>query len=129
MRFQGITAAVLACAPWSSDPVRAQADSLTLTLPSPPVVAPTHTAKHFWRAAGGVMAINTFVWGVDYFVMRAPWARVGTRSWESNFRQGFGWDDNRFQVNQLGHPYHGSLYFGVARANGYTFWEATPFPV
>lgn len=40
-----------------------------------------------------------------------------------NLRRGFGRDDDSFTVNQLGHPYQGSMYHGFARASGLNFWE------
>lgn len=40
-----------------------------------------------------------------------------------NLRRGFGRDDDGFTVNQLGHPYQGSMYHGFARASGLNFWE------
>jgi len=35
----------------------------------------------------------------------------------------WGVDQDDFAVNQLGHPYQGSLYYGFARASGLNFWE------
>ncbi|MCX5786953.1 MAG: DUF3943 domain-containing protein [Elusimicrobia bacterium] len=32
-------------------------------------------------------------------------------------------DQDDFAVNQLGHPYQGSMYYGFARASGLNFWE------
>ena len=40
-----------------------------------------------------------------------------------NLRNGFHTDSDSFTVNQLGHPYQGSMYFGFARASGLNFWE------
>ncbi len=40
-----------------------------------------------------------------------------------NLRRGFGRDNDEFTVNQLGHPYQGSMYHGFARASGLNFWE------
>jgi hypothetical protein len=39
---------------------------------------------------------------------------------------GASWDVDRdpFTVNQLGHPYQGSMYHGFARSSGLNFWEA-----
>jgi hypothetical protein len=37
------------------------------------------------------------------------------RSWKT--------DADGFTVNQLGHPYQGSMYFGLARSTGLNFWE------
>jgi hypothetical protein len=83
--------------------------------------------KSFLRAAGGVLAANALVWGVNRYVKDEPWARVGTRSWGKNLAAGFTWDADDFLNNQLGHPYHGGLYFTAARENGYGFWASVPF--
>lgn len=40
-----------------------------------------------------------------------------------NLRSSWGVDSDTFTVNQLGHPYQGSMYFGFARASGLNFWE------
>lgn len=32
-------------------------------------------------------------------------------------------DQDDFSVNQIGHPYQGSLYYGFSRASGLNFWE------
>ncbi|MEP7068973.1 MAG: DUF3943 domain-containing protein, partial [Usitatibacter sp.] len=39
------------------------------------------------------------------------------------------WDVDRdpFTVNQLAHPYQGSMYHGFARASGLTYWEALAY--
>jgi hypothetical protein len=83
--------------------------------------------KSFLRAAGGVLAANALVWGVNRYVKDEPWARVGTRSWGRNLGAAFTWDADGFLNNQLGHPYHGGLYFTAARENGYGFWASVPF--
>ena len=33
--------------------------------------------------------------------------------------------DDPFKVNQLGHPYQGSMYHGFARSAGLSYWEAS----
>jgi hypothetical protein len=83
--------------------------------------------RDFWRAAAGIAATNALVWGFDRFVKGAATARVGTRSWLRNLGHGFEWDDDRFPTNQFAHPYHGSVYFGLARGSGYGFWASVPF--
>jgi hypothetical protein len=40
-----------------------------------------------------------------------------------NIERGFATDSDSFTVNQLGHPYQGSMYHGFARASGLNFWE------
>jgi hypothetical protein len=36
-------------------------------------------------------------------------------------------DDDPFKVNQLGHPYQGSMYHGFARSAGLSYWEASAY--
>jgi hypothetical protein len=81
----------------------------------------------FWQAVSGVVGINGLTWFHNWHVQRWDWANVGTQSWWENLRGGFAWDDDVFGVNQLAHPYHGSLYFTAARSSGYDFWGSTPF--
>jgi Domain of unknown function (DUF3943) len=118
--------------------MRFSAGSLTLlvTIAAAPLVAAqtSHEAetrrsakRNFLRAAGGVLAANTLVWAANRYVKDEPWAKVGVRSWGRNLGAGFTWDSDDYLNNQLGHPYHGSLYFTAARANGYGFWASVPF--
>jgi Domain of unknown function (DUF3943) len=74
-----------------------------------------------------VVAVNGLLWFHNWHIQRWDWANVGTRSWWANVRGGLTWDDDVFGVNQVAHPYHGSLYFNAARSSGYNFWASTPF--
>ncbi|HWB40755.1 MAG TPA: DUF3943 domain-containing protein [Gemmatimonadales bacterium] len=85
------------------------------------------SAPSFLGAAGGVLAANAVVWGVNRYLKDEPSARVGIRSWRTNLGAGFSWDADDFLNNQLGHPYHGGSYFTAARVNGYGYWTAVPF--
>ena len=51
-------------------------------------------------------------------------ARVTPTTWWDNMEQGWVWDLDDFTVNQFGHPYQGSNYFNVGRANGLNFYES-----
>lgn len=81
------------------------------------------------RAAGEIVAVNLMVWSYDRFVREGGGAgfRVGIQSWKQNMLNGFEWDDNTFNTNQFAHPYHGSLYYNAARANGFDYWTSAPF--
>jgi hypothetical protein len=93
----------------------------------PGLEADRMSGERFLRAAGGVLAANALVWGANRFARDEPSARVGTRSWGRNLGTGFTWDADGFINNQLGHPYHGGLYFNAARVNRYGFWASVPF--
>ena len=64
---------------------------------------------------------------MDYYPIRA--LRVSPATWNRNLRRGWVYDRDSHVVNDLLHPYQGSLTFNAARTNGYSFWEAAPFPV
>jgi hypothetical protein len=68
---------------------------------------------------GFQVALNRFdhaFAGPDYGVSVGSIRRNLHSSWEV--------DQDPFAVNQLGHPYAGSIYFNAARSNGLSFWES-----
>jgi hypothetical protein len=38
-------------------------------------------------------------------------------------------DTDPFDINQLGHPYQGGMYYGFARSTGLSYWEALPYTI
>lgn len=51
-------------------------------------------------------------------------ARITPETWWANMRNGWVWDLDDFEVNQIGHPYQGNNYFTAGRANGLSFCES-----
>ena len=51
-------------------------------------------------------------------------ARITPASWWENMSNGWVWDLDDFEVNQVGHPYQGSNYFNSGRSNGLSFYES-----
>jgi hypothetical protein len=41
-----------------------------------------------------------------------------------NLRGAWVVDDDPFQINQIGHPYQGAMYHGIARSNGQNYWSS-----
>lgn len=81
------------------------------------------TYKGYGAAAleilGFQVALNRFdnaFEGSDYHVTMGSIRHNLHSSWET--------DQDPFRVNQLGHPYAGSIYFNTARSNGLNFWES-----
>lgn len=83
--------------------------------------------KRPMRAAAGVVGLNISIWAFDRHVLRGEYAYVNWTTIKSNFRTGFVWDTDNFSTNLLFHPLHGSYYFNIARSNGLSFWESTPY--
>ncbi len=46
---------------------------------------------------------------------------------KSNLRSSWKSDRDPFNVNQLGHPYQGSMYHGFARSAGFNYWESAGY--
>jgi len=69
--------------------------------------------------AGFEFLLNRFdrhVYGADYDVTVPTIKRNLHHSWVV--------DNDPFKINQLGHPYQGSIYHGLARSAGLNFWES-----
>ena len=86
---------------------------------------PRHAGSYLWPLVD-IAGVNLFLWGFSY-ATGAPWAKVSPETWKANLQAGLQWDDNEFEVNQLFHPYQGSMYFSAARVHGLNFWEAVPY--
>ena len=118
-------------------PLSFQADSAATAAVFPQQSAqPVVEEKHFWLAAGEVVAVNLGVWGFnrigDAFDITPEgdsvyWSRISPASMLSNLQEGWVWDDNAFSNNQIAHPYHGSLYYNAGRSNGYSYWQSAGF--
>ena len=83
--------------------------------------------RRFLTAASELVLLEVIPWTFDRYVTREEWAFISMDTVRENFRRGFGYDPDTFEVNQTSHPYHGSLFFNAARENGYPFWESGAF--
>lgn len=80
----------------------------------------------YWRPLLETFGLNAFVWSFNRFIKQAEWAKVTPETWWYNLNNGWNFDDNAFQANQIAHPYHGGLFFASARASGYGYWASAP---
>ena len=83
--------------------------------------------RRFFTAAAELALLEGIPWAFDRYIGRDDYAFISTETVRKNFRRGFGYDPDTFEVNQSSHPYHGSLFFNAARENGYGFWESSIF--
>lgn len=133
---------------WTNDTVQATLDSMssnTIVLEK----SDNSYAKWFYNKYGGllnddpeynpklpwyvpatrVVLADVTTWAMDRFIFNYDWSRIGPSTWKYNIQKGWEWDNDRFGVNFIGHPYSGSQYFNIARSNGYNFWQSFPFAV
>jgi Domain of unknown function (DUF3943) len=69
---------------------------------------------------GFVVALNQFN---RHFIDSDEYGSDGDTIWK-NLRTAPDFDKDPFSVNQLGHPYQGSIYYGIARSAGLSYWES-----
>jgi len=91
-----------------------------------PAQAPT-PRKHFWTAAGEMVLLEALPAIYNRYVADEDFAHISWHTVSENFKAGFGFDSDHFNINQSSHPLHGSLYFNAARSNGYDYWESALF--
>ena len=84
------------------------------------------------RKRYGVAALE--IVGFDVLLNQANRRWSGSSDYDSNLatirrnlRSGWGVDSDPFDINQLAHPYQGSIYHGIARSSGLSYWEASAY--
>ncbi len=89
----------------------------------PDTTAEIASRKSYWIPAGEILGFNFLlnlydrhVYGDEYATNAATIRRNLHRSWVV--------DSDPFSINQLGHPYQGSMYFGFARSAGLDYWTS-----
>jgi hypothetical protein len=91
---------------------------------------PLYNRKYpWWKPAGRVFFADLTNWAMDRYLFNYEWARISPSTWKYNIQKGWEWDNDRFGINFIGHPYSGSYYFNIARSNGYNFWQSFPFAI
>ncbi|MDC7222897.1 MAG: DUF3943 domain-containing protein [Spirochaetales bacterium] len=68
----------------------------------------------------GPLFLNTAVW-FPQKVLGVEFAQVTWEDWADHLSHPWVWDNDEFSVNQIGHPYQGSLSYGFARGAGWDF--------
>lgn len=46
------------------------------------------------------------------------------KNWYENVKEGPVWDNDKWYINLIGHPYFGGVYYQAARKSGYNQWNA-----
>ena len=90
----------------------------------------TLTKKRFGRAAIELGLGEAVTFSIDRFIRHTDFTKISFKTIGYNLKPGnWGWDADDFSTNQIGHPFHGSVYFNAFRSNGYSFWQSIPASV
>lgn len=119
------------CCGWAEEPVLGAAVSTegaaTATAPQPA------TARLSWESGAGKSYLIPALEIVGFDLLLNQFNRryfdgneydTSLSSVKRNLRRSWVIDDDPFQINQLGHPYQGSMYHGFARSAGLSYWES-----
>ena len=105
----------LACAPCGAQPV---SQELREDAPSPAPLQSYQTPA--LEIAGLDFLLNRY----NHRFSGVSDYDVSLESIRRNLRSSWVVDNDPFSVNQLGHPYQGSMYHGFARSAGLNYWES-----
>ena len=83
--------------------------------------------KRLGRAAIELGIAELTPWTIDKYIRKVDYTSITWQTTARNLKlRNWAWDNDNFQTNQFGHPYHGSFYFSTMRTNGYNFWQSVP---
>jgi len=85
---------------------------------------PENTGKSYAIPAAEIVGFDFLVNQFDRHELECCDFNSNIHTIRRNLRSSWGVDRDPFLVNQLGHPYQGSMYHGFARASGLGFWES-----
>lgn len=69
-----------------------------------------------------IVGANASMGAFNNYVRRQPYAEIDGGTIWRNMTHEWVWDDNNFEVNQIGHPVQGGMYYSIARANGHGYF-------
>lgn len=75
------------------------------------------------------LGVDVGIWAYNNYIANESWAKISIQSLKNNIDHGWVIDEDKFDVNQFGHPYQGALVYTSARAQGLNFWQSIPYPV
>jgi hypothetical protein len=80
--------------------------------------------KSYGAAALEILGFQFVLNRVDHAFVKPDDYGVSVGSLRRNLHSGWVEDRDPFEINQMGHPYQGSVYYNIARSNGLSFWES-----
>ncbi|MCK5759704.1 MAG: DUF3943 domain-containing protein, partial [Candidatus Delongbacteria bacterium] len=83
--------------------------------------------KKYLLPLGQMFAINCGIAATNRYIRNVHYAKISFSTIEHNLLNPWVWDDDNFEVNQIGHPYQGKLYYSIARHYGYNYFQGLAF--
>jgi hypothetical protein len=106
------------------DPLREPSGAASPATPGPLLKEDARPYKSYGAAALEIVGFQVALNRIDHAFVTPDDYRVSMGSIRRNLHSSWVEDRDPFEINQMGHPYQGSVYFNLARSNGLTFWES-----
>ncbi|HKT74586.1 MAG TPA: DUF3943 domain-containing protein [Steroidobacteraceae bacterium] len=87
----------------------------------------TGDARSFLVPAYEIPAFQLLLNRYDHYAIDAATYPSPLTNISANWHRNWVVDNDKFSTNQFLHPYQGSIYQGLARSAGLTFWEASAY--
>jgi hypothetical protein len=84
--------------------------------------------KSYFVPAAEILIGNLSLSVVMYF-RGFDWAARSSDGWIDQLDTPWIWDEDKYTVNQLAHPFMGSLSYSAARSTGHEFWVASGYAI
>jgi hypothetical protein len=93
-------------------------------LPDPVLVDSLNPQKPLWIPLVESVGLNVGLGAFNAYVTKSEFAKISFKTVGHNFEIGFTTDADAFITNMWAHPFHGSIYFNLARSSGYNYWTS-----
>jgi hypothetical protein len=81
--------------------------------------------KNYLTPLVETIGTNLVIGGFSRYVLKLKFAYINQETILHNCDTGFVWDDDEFEINQIGHPYQGGLYYSAAKYFGHGYFVGT----
>src|SRR5882724_3633890 len=98
--------------------------ALAQQLPDLGSSAPSSDTKSYAIPAAEIAGFEFLLNRIDRRIYGGTDYSVTTGTIKRNLQHSWVVDNDPYKINQLGHPYQGSIYHGLARSAGLGFWES-----
>src|SRR5258706_13708821 len=98
--------------------------ALAQQLPDLGSSAPSSDTKSYAIPAAEIVGFEFLLNRIDRRIYGGSDYAVTTGTIKGNLQHSWVVDDDPYKINQLGHPYQGSIYYGLARSAGPGFWQS-----
>jgi len=85
--------------------------------------------RSYWVPAADIIGFDYLLNQYNRYLTDVDDYDVTASSIEDNFKGGWVYDSDPFDINQFGHPYQGATYHGFARSAGLGYWTASAYTV